>query len=214
MTSPPGVVSAGDGQMALFAFGVLTAQRGPDGITVTAYARPSLHRTWSVIVPDHTAIDGQGDGYPYVWECGSDACLTVNGGRSWVINHSTGSVSRPIALQLIERLGDGVFLASPLTSQSTSDSPGGPIDGFIVDPDGRTSATLKANALVDWSDSGDRALVALEGPQRTEFRVIDDRGVVRSVGSVPGTRLTCHARMDVLACSDPRGVLRVWQLPV
>jgi hypothetical protein len=211
MTLPPDVLSSVDGQIGLFEFGVLTAQPGPNGITVTAYARPSLKRTWSVIVPDVTATDAQGDGY--LWECGSDACLTVNDGSTWVISHSTRSVSGPIALQVIQRLGDGVFLASPLNAKSISDSPSGLIEEFIVDPHGRTTATLKANALVDWFDSGDRALVAQEGPQRTEFRVIDDSGGVRSVGTVPGTQLTCHARADILACSDPRGVLRVWRLP-
>jgi hypothetical protein len=138
MTPPPEVLSSGDGWIGLFEFGVLIAQRGPDGTTVTAYARPSLNRTWSVTVPGVTATDDYCDGY--LWECGSDACLTVNGGRSWVINHSTGSVSRPIALQVVQRLGNGVFLASSLTAESISDSPGAPIEGFIVDLDGQTTA--------------------------------------------------------------------------
>jgi outer membrane protein assembly factor BamB len=213
MTAPPEVLS-GDAQIQLFDFGVLTAQRGPSGITVTEYARPSLNRAWSVNVADFTPTDSQGNGYLYIAQCGSDACLTVNGGNSWVIDHATGTVSGPITLQLVQRLGDGVFLAIPPTASSISDSPGGAMEGFIVDPDGRTTATLKANAMVDWSDSADRALVAQEGPQRTEFRVVDDSGGVRSVGSVPGTRLICHARADVLACADPRGVLRVWRLPL
>jgi hypothetical protein len=68
--------------------------------------------------------------------------------------------------------------------------------------------------LVDWSDSDGRVLTTQEGPARTDFRVIDDRGTARPLGSVPGTGLTCHARADILACSDPAGTLRVWRLPV
>jgi hypothetical protein len=193
---------------------VLTGQRGPDGITVTAYAQPSLNRLWSTVIPDFTAVNNQGAGYLYLWECGSDACLTVTGASTWVMNQSTGAVRRPIALQVVQRVGDGVFLASPQTSQSISDSPTGPMHGFIVDPNGKIQAAVSANAVVDWSDNGDRALIALEGQQRTEFQVIDERGIVRSLGSVSGTNLTCHARADFLACADPRGALRVWRLPV
>jgi hypothetical protein len=212
-TLSPEVVNS-PAQVGLLHDAFLIAQRGRGGITVTAYERPSLSRRWSVMVPDRTPTDGQGDGYLYLWACGPDACMTVNGGNTWVINDSTGSVRATISRQVIQRLGSGVFLATPLSPLFPSDSPAVPVIGFIVDPDGQTQATLTANALVDWSDNGDRALVTVEGPQRTEFRVIDDRGTVRSLGSVPGTLLTCHARADTLACADPRGTLRVWRLPL
>jgi len=165
------------------------------------------------VVPDLTPTDGQGGGYWYLWACGPDACMTVNGASTWVIDRSTGVVKTTISRQVIQRLGSGVFLATPLNPLFPSDSPAVPVIGFIVDPQGRTRATLTANALVDWSGS-DRALVAVEGRLRTEFQVVDDRGTVRSLGSVPGTGLTCHARADVIACADAGGTLRVWRLPL
>jgi outer membrane protein assembly factor BamB len=202
------------GQLGLVQGMFLTAVRGPEGITVTAYRRPSLNQSWSIAVPDFTATDDRGDGELYLWQCGLDACMMVRGASTWVINQSTGSVTKPISVQVIQRLGGGVFLASPLHAESSSDPTGGQVNGFIIDPDGRTLAKLTVTGLVDWSDSGDRALATYEGPQRTEFRVIDDRGNLRSLGSVAGIRLTCRARADILACSDPSGALRVWRLPL
>jgi hypothetical protein len=192
----------------------LTAQRGPEGITLTAYRRPSLGRSWSVVVSDFTPMNGQGEGSLNLSECGPDACMTLSGGSTRVIGLSTGSVAPPIAFEVIQRLGGGVFLASQLHSVSLSGRMGSRVNGFIVDPDGRSLAKLAVVGLVDWSDSGNRGLVTQEGPDRTAFVVIDDRGSLRSLGSVPGTGLTCHARADVLACSDPGGALRVWRLPL
>ena len=74
-------VSRSQGQIALVRDLVLTAQRGPEGVTVTAYRQPSLDRTWSVVVPDHTAMNDQGDGSLYLSECGPAVCMTVHGGR-------------------------------------------------------------------------------------------------------------------------------------
>jgi hypothetical protein len=191
-----------------------TANPGPEGITVTAYRQPTLSRAWSVVVPDVTTTDDQGDGQLYLSGCGADICMIVRGASTWVINRATGSVTKPTSLQVVARLGNGVFLASPPQLESTAQGTGAQAGGVVIDPDGRTLANLTAARLVDWSASGDRALVTLEGPHRTEFRVIDDRGNVRSLGSVLGTRLTCHARADILGCSDPGGTLRVWRLPL
>jgi hypothetical protein len=191
----------------------LTARRGPEGITLTAYRRPSLVQGWSVVVADFTAMNDRGEGGLYLWQCGPDACLTVNGADTWVINTSTGSVAPPITFQVIQRLGGAGFLVTPLHGGSPSDAMAGHPNGLIIDPDGRILAELAVAGVVDWSDSGDRSLVTQEGPDRTGFRVIDGRGNVSSLGSVPGTRLTCHARADILACSDPGGALRVWRLP-
>jgi hypothetical protein len=193
----------------------LTAQRGPEGITVTAYRRPSLGRSWSVVVSDFTPMSGEGDGRLILSECGPDACMTVSGGSTRVIGLSTGSVRPPIAFEVIQRLGGGVFLANRIHPEvPLSLGMGARMAGFVVDLDGRTLATLAVVGLVEWSDSGDRGLATQEGPDRTGFLVIDDRGGVRSLGSVPGTGLTCRARADVLACSDPGGTLRVWRLPL
>jgi outer membrane protein assembly factor BamB len=213
MTLSAEVMSAG-GQIGLLRDSVVIAQHGPGGITVTAYGRPSLNRIWSVVVPDFTAINDQGAGYVYLGACGTDLCLTVTGGSTWVINEATGAVNKPIALQVVQRLGNGMFLASPATSQSISDSPGGPVEGLVVDANGRTHATVMANAVVDWSDSGDRALLVQQGPQRTGFQLVDGGGTVRPLGSVPGADLTCRARADIVACADARGTLRVWRLPL
>jgi outer membrane protein assembly factor BamB len=210
----PSDVSALAAQVGLVRDALVTAQRGPDGVTVTAYRRPSLTRSWSVVVPDNTATSDRGDGQVYVGECGADACLTVHGGGFWVINPSTGSASARIALEPVDRLGDGVFLAVSMATGTQFDGTPGRVNGFVVDPSGRTLATLDGASLVQWSDSGDRALVTREGPDRTEFRLVDARGIVRSLGSVPGIRLACEAHAGILACSDRAGGLRVWRLPL
>jgi hypothetical protein len=199
-------------QVALFPAMLLTAQRSARGIALTAYRRPALGPTWSVLVSDATPINDQQGGL-YLWQCGPDACMTVNGGNTRVINQSTGSVTPPIPFQVIQRLGGGVFLASPQATESQRDGTGTSANAFIVDPAGRTLATLAVDNLVDWADSGDRGLVTQEGPGRTGFLVIDSRGNLKNLGSVAGTGLICHARADILACSDPGGTLRVWRLP-
>jgi outer membrane protein assembly factor BamB len=210
----PRDVSAVGGQVGLIRDALLTAERGPDGITITAYRRPSLTRTWSVVVPDNTATNDHGDGQLSVGECGPDVCLTVHGGGFWVINPSTGSATTRIALEPVLRLGAGVFLAVSMATGSVFDGTPGRVTGFVVDPSGRTLATLDGPGLVQWSDSGDRSLVTREGPDRTEFRLVDARGIVRSLGSVSGIRLACEAHADILACSDRAGGLRVWRLPI
>jgi hypothetical protein len=207
-------VSRSQGQITLVRDLVVTAQRGPEGITVTAYRQPSLDRVWSVVVPDHTAPNDQGDGSLYLSECGPAVCVTVHGAGTWAINPATGSVAEPIPFELVGRLGGGVFVASPLRAESRSNRSIRQTSGFIIDPDGRTVARLMVADLIDWADSGDRVLTTQKGPARTDFRVIDDRGTARPLGSVPGTGLTCHARADILACSDSAGTLRVWRLPV
>jgi len=207
-------VSRSQGQITLARDLVLTAQRGPDGITVTAYRQPSLDRRWSVVVPDHTAPNDQGDGSLYLSECGPAVCVTVHGVGTWAINPATGSVARPIIFELVGRLGGGVFVASPIRAEPRTNRSVRQTNAFIINSDGRTVARLMVADLVDWSDSGDRVLTTEEGQTRTDFRVIDDRGTARPLGSVPGTGLTCHARDDILACSDRAGTLRVWRIPV
>jgi hypothetical protein len=207
-------VSRSQGQITLVRDLVVTAQRGPEGVTVTAYRQQSLDRHWSVVVPDHTVPDDQGDGSLFLSECGPAVCLTVYGVGTWAINTATGSVAKPITFELVGRLGGGVFVGSPVRAEPRTNRSIRQTSGFIIDSDGRTVARLMVTELVDWSDSGDRVLTTQEGPARTDFRVIDDRGTARPLGSVPGTGLTCHARADILACSDPAGTLRVWRLPV
>jgi hypothetical protein len=172
-----------------------------------------LDRTWSVVVPDHTAMDDDGDGSLYLSECGPAVCLTVHGAGTWAINPTTGSVANPITFELVGLLGGGVFVGSPVRAEPRTNRSIRQTTAFIIDSGGRTVARLMVADVVDWSDSGDRVLTTQEGPARTDFRVIDDRGTAQPLGSVPGTRLTCHARADILACSDPAGTLRVWRLP-
>jgi hypothetical protein len=214
MSMSPQVLLSG-GQVGLVGDVLLTAQRGRDGITLTAYRRPSLERSWSVVVADHTPMDDRGRGTLIVSACGSDACLTIIGASTRVIDLSTGSVTPPIGFDVVQRIGDGVFLAGQLNAAYGAGGTGPALNnGFIIAPDGRRIATLTVVGLVDWSDSGDRGLVTQEGPNRTGFLLIDGRGNVRSLGSVPGTRLTCHARADIVACADPGGALRVFRLPI
>jgi hypothetical protein len=210
----PADVEALAGQVGLVRDALLTAQRGPDGITITAYRRPSLTRSWSIVVPDNTATNDRGDGSVYVGDCGPDACLIVHGAGFWVINQSTGATTKQIALEPVQRLGDGVFVAASMTAEVQWDGTPGRVNGYVVDSGGRTLATVRGPGLVAWSDSGDRGLITREGPQRTEFLVVDARGIVRSLGSVSGTRLACEAHADILACSDRAGGLRVWRLPL
>jgi hypothetical protein len=214
MSLSPDVLRSG-GQVGLVGDVLLTAQRGPDGITLTAYRRPSLRRSWSVVVADFTPMDNQGRGRLIVSDCGPDACLTIAGASTRVIDLSTGSVSPPIGFEVVLRLGGGVFLAGLLSPAFGVGGSGPALKGLVVAPDGRTLADLAVVVgLVDWSDSGDRGLVTQEGPNRTGFLLIDGQGNVRSLGSVPGTRLTCHAQADIVACADPGGALRVWRLPI
>jgi hypothetical protein len=207
-------VSRSPGEIALASDLVLTAQRGPEGITVTAYQQPSLDRRWSAVVPDHTAMDDLGDGMLYLSECGPAVCMTVHGVATWPINPATGSVGKPITFEFVGLLGGGVFVASPVRAEPRTNRSVRPTTAFIVDPDGRTVARLMVADVVDWSNSGDRVLTTDEGPARTDFRVVDDRGTARTLGSVPGTGLTCHAHADIVACSDSTGTLRVWRIPV
>jgi len=104
------------------------------------------------------------------------------------------------------RPGDRPAPGEPAVEQGT--------EALRVGRCGRTLATLDGPGLVQWSDSGDRSLVTREGPDRTEFRLVDARGIVRSLGSVPGIRLACEAHAGILACSDRAGGLRVWRLPL
>jgi outer membrane protein assembly factor BamB len=208
----PPEVELPDGPMALAHGALVTAWRGPEGITVAGYQRPSLNRSWSLTVPDHTPITDRGGGEIYLGDCAPDVCMMVGDAGFWVINESTGSVSKPIDFQVFARLGGGVFLATPM-HEPFPDATAGRASGVIVDRDGRILARLGPAGPVDWTDSGGRVLVTREGPARTDFRVIDGRGSVRTLGGVPGTGLTCHARGDILACSEPTGRLRVWRLP-
>jgi hypothetical protein len=208
-------LSRSGGQIGLVNGAVLTAQRGPGGITVTGYRLPSLARSWSVTIADFTPITDQGGGELYLGNCPPDACMEVNGAGFWVINPSTGSVTNAFNFQVFQRLGGGAFLAAPTRPESSVDGMPGRYSGLVLGPDGRILSRLGAvTGMVDWSDSGGRAMVTREGPERTDFQVIDDRGHVRTLDSVPGIGLTCHAHGDVLACSNAGGGLRVWRLPL
>jgi hypothetical protein len=191
---------------------LLAAQPGPDGVTLTAYRSPTLRRGWSHVVPDSSTLPDAGTGGLFLWECGPDACLTDNGISTRVIDPSTASVSPPIASLTVQWLG-GVFLANTTSGDPRPGGPGAQPNGRVIDAAGRTLTRLTITSSVDWSDNDNRGLVTQESRTRTEFDVIDDHGHVRSLGSVPGTGLTCHAHADVLACSDPGGTLRVWHLP-
>lgn len=190
---------------------LVTVQRGPGEVRLTAYRPPAPGPSWSVVLPDLTPPDQAEHGGVYLHECGPDACLTTIGAGTRLIDPATGAVTASIPFDVAGRLGAGVFLASPLPSEGGA---GPSHTGLVVRADGRPIATITATALVDWEGSGDRALVAQEGAERTGFLVVDDRGGRHPLGSVPGTGLTCHARGDVLGCSDRAGRLRVWHLPV
>lgn len=198
----------------------LTAVRGPTGIALTAYRQPSFARLWSVTIPDLTTIGAEGRGGLVLSGCGSDACLVLSGVNARVIDLATGSATPAIGVELVTRLGDGVFLATALAGSSIFVGPqqfvgpAQPPTGLVLDRSGRTIARLAVNSLVDWNGSGNRALLIQSGPARTGFVVIDERGDHRSIGSVPGTNLNCRARADIMACADPVGTLRVWRLPV
>jgi hypothetical protein len=165
---------------------------------------------WSVVVPESGEFDPQtGTGGVSLWQCGPDACLSVYGISNRVIDESTGAVRPPVPLQVAGRLGAGVFLATPLPSAQAEAQ----VTALVVDPAGRRLATILINSLAEWRDSGDRALVTQEGTGGTGFVMIDSQGQIDFLGAVTGTSLTCQARADQLACSEPSGTLRVWRLP-
>jgi hypothetical protein len=207
----PATVPAGGQTALLVRSWLLAAQPGPDGITLTAYRPPSPSRGWSGVVRDLAASTDTGTGGLFLWECGPNACLTANGISTRVIDLSTASVSPPIASLTVQWLG-GVFLASTPPGDTRTGGRGAP-NGRLIDAAGRTLSQLTITGSVDWSANDDRGLVTQESRTGTEFDVIDEIGHIRSLGSVPGVGLTCHAHANILACSDPGGTLRVWRLP-
>jgi hypothetical protein len=191
---------------------LLNAESSPEGVRLTAYRPATLGRGWSVVIADIASSTDSGL-EQYLWECGPDACLTTVGVSTRLVDPSTGSVSPPIASDRVQWLDDGVFLAGTQPDEATTVDPGAWPNGLVLDAAGRTLTHVAVASVVDWSNSGDRGLVTQEGRTGTEFIVIDGQGQTRSLGSVPGTGLTCHAHADILACSDPAGGLRVWRLP-
>jgi hypothetical protein len=152
-------------------------------------------------------VSGSGDFY--VGDCGSVLCLHVDLVTTQFIDVSTGSVTPQVKADVVSRLGDGVFLAfSSDRNPSMRET-----DVLIVDPAGRIIAEFPNRSLLSWDGSGGRALLSEEGPDRTGFRIIDEQGRQRSIGSVPGTGLTCGARAEILVCADAAGKVRVWRLP-
>jgi hypothetical protein len=150
-----------------------------------------------------------GNGEFYVGDCGSVLCLHVDLVTTQFIDVSTGSVTPPVKAEVVSRLGDGVFLA--FSSDRTQSMRA--MDVVIVDPAGRIVAEFPHHSLLSWDGSGGRALLSDEGTDHTGFRIIDEQGHQRSIGSVPGTNLTCGARTEILACANAAGELRVWRLP-
>jgi hypothetical protein len=196
------------GQVVPMRDALVTARRESNAIVVTAYRRPTLDRIGSVSVPA-PAQNVSGSGEFYVGDCGSVLCLHVDLVTTQFIDVSTGSVTPPVKAEVVSRLGDGVFLAfSSDRTQSMRE-----MDVLIVDPAGRIITEFPHHSLLSWDGSGGRALLSEEGPDRTGFRTIDRHGHQRSIGSVPGTNLTCAARAEILACANAAGELRVWRLP-
>jgi hypothetical protein len=187
---------------------LLTARRESDEIVVTAYRRPTLDRIGSVSVPA-PAQNVSGGREFYVGDCGSVLCLHVDLVTTQFIDVSAGSVTPPVKAEVVSWLGDGVFLAfSSDRNRSVRE-----MDVLIVDRTGRIVTEFPHHSLLSWDGSGRRALLSEEGPDRTGFRIIDEQGHQRSIGSVPGTNLTCGARAEILACANAAGELRVWRLP-
>jgi hypothetical protein len=196
------------GQVVLMHDALLTARREPDGIVMTAYRRPSLDRTWSVKVPASAQNTGSRAGWFYVGDCGSVLCLNVDSATQFV-DVSTGSLTPPVKAEVVSRLGDGVFLG--VASDNANPRA---VGAFVIDPAGRIIADFPQGSLVYWDGGHGRAVLMQEGRDRTGFFILDDQGHQRSIGSVPGIDLTCLARGEILACSDPASKLRVWRLPM
>jgi hypothetical protein len=194
------------GQPLLLGDLLVTADRRPEEVVVTAYRRGPLTRAWSLVVPVGPPT-GEFPGFFIPRDCGEVVCLYVNR-EEYLIDTLTGRLRARTDKQLIARLGS-LLLGQPqreeLPSRDRSVS--------VLDSAGRTVATFPDTEVVDWPDSGDRALLAQHGPDRMAFTILDREGRTRALGSVPGTDLACHALGRALACSDPAGHLRLWRLP-
>ena len=82
-------------------------------------------------LPAHVIADEAYFG-PSLSGCGRDACLDLDG-TDRVIDVSTGSIKASVELQLVDRLGNGVFLAT----EANQEGPSG-FSGYVLDPSGRT----------------------------------------------------------------------------
>lgn len=187
---------------------VLAMLFGPGGVRVTSYRRPALTERWTMNVPV-PSVTAEGGGQTSLVACGSDACLTVAGVGTRIIDMATGAAGPLIDKVMIGRLGDGAFLASPLATTVPDRSR----PGYVLDRTGQVLAELGVTGLVSWHNSIDAGLLIQVGRDRTGFIIVDREGQRHSLGSVPGTGLTCRAQDEFLACSDLAGVLRVWRLP-
>ncbi len=187
---------------------LVTASREQVGVVVTAYRRGPLARAWSLalpVSPGPTDLDrNELNGIPVLESCGELLCLYADSGE-FLIDAKTGVLRTARVNQLVTgRLGRFLIARSP---------PERPPTVYLLDSAGNTVATFGDSELVDWQDSGDRALLAHRGPDRMAFSILDPDGHKRTLGSVAGADLACQAQGRALACSDPVGQLRVWRLP-
>jgi hypothetical protein len=198
------------GQPLLARDAVVIGRRQIADYVLTAYRRPSLTPMWSVHVPAPKEDDTVPfSGMLYLTDCGSVLCVHLDGGTSQLVDLATGSATPRVDAEVHFRLGDGPFIAGTATF-GPNPRPGGIL---LVNQANRVISAFPDDSLIDWADSGGRALIRQTGRDRTGFIVVDDRGRTRSIGSVTGTNLTCGARGDILACGNGRGTLRVWRLP-
>jgi hypothetical protein len=206
------------GQVVLTRDVLVTALARPGEVVVTAYRRPTLDRIWSVTVGAPPTGEGAGPGTGLT-DCGSMVgCLYPAFLAGRVIATPPGAGVPQARYRLVHGIGHGLFLARSAANPPVTP----PYVEYVVDRTGRVLGTLPVRTAVPWYDSGGRTLRTRPGPRRTEFLVADGpgsgsgsgpgAGPGRSVGSVPGTNLTCAARGPYLACSDPAGALRVWRI--
>lgn len=203
------------GQLSLLTGVLVTAVRvgGGDTVALTGYERPSLTRIWSTEVSSVVVSEREYARGMWLGACGADVCLHGDDRGAWLIDPTTGTVKGRTALELVNRLGNGVFLARVPDSDPIGREPRESLDGIILDASMQVLAPLPVRDQVWWRDSDERALFTRTGPDRTGFLDVDPSGQQRLLGSVPGTDLTCEARGRYLACADAGGTLRVWRLP-
>jgi hypothetical protein len=194
---------------------LVSVTRDADLAVVTAYRRDGTRWSAPVPVPKQNVLDN--GPFFYLVDCGPVLCLYVGGadlaaGGEVLLDRVTGRQRAKVRYEVFGAVNDRFLLAGPLLDPSDSNRP--PEVVSILDAsDGRVIATLEATAMVGWDDGGGRALLAQRGADRTAFVVVDREGNRHPIGSVPGVNLTCAARAEALACSEPRGRVRVWRIP-
>jgi hypothetical protein len=204
---------------ALYDDELVTAELVEGAVVVTAHPLAAGGPQWTIRLPQGTTPLGVSSGL-FLTTC-AGLLLAQLADSTALIDRHTGELLRLVP-------GDLFVVAASDVDSGAAVGPGGirlalagPSAGaarsvVLVLAAGASSGTrivsFPGAAIVGWDAAGGRVLLIGESAERTGFTVVDPRGDPRAVGSVPGVELACRARVDLVACADRHGLLRVWHL--